>query len=188
MRLDAIGSSRGVQPVAVRHGARLTAKGQRPLPACASLGPANALPRQDAAWHVLAVTTCLTLQHVISLRVGAGDGNRTHASSLGSYSSTIELHPRDGFQSIRPRQCWQCPRMGQWRGAAFAAVRGVAGLAAATSNAWLALPEARRRRRGTCAAALARVQLPKKLLVISTNTPMLRPAFCARVVLTPTLQ
>ena len=24
---------------------------------------------------------------------GAGDGNRTHASSLGSYSSTIELHP-----------------------------------------------------------------------------------------------
>ncbi len=25
---------------------------------------------------------------------GAGDGNRTHASSLGSYSSTIELHPR----------------------------------------------------------------------------------------------
>ena len=29
---------------------------------------------------------------------GAGDGNRTHVSSLGSYSSTIELHPRpDGF-------------------------------------------------------------------------------------------
>src|SRR5688572_28956182 len=25
---------------------------------------------------------------------GAGDGNRTHVSSLGSYSSTIELHPR----------------------------------------------------------------------------------------------
>jgi hypothetical protein len=25
---------------------------------------------------------------------GAGDGNRTHASSLGSCSSTIELHPR----------------------------------------------------------------------------------------------
>src|SRR5690606_15541453 len=24
---------------------------------------------------------------------GAGDGNRTHASSLGSCSSTIELHP-----------------------------------------------------------------------------------------------
>ena len=24
---------------------------------------------------------------------GAGDGNRTHVSSLGSYSSTIELHP-----------------------------------------------------------------------------------------------
>ena len=27
---------------------------------------------------------------------GAGDGNRTHVSSLGSYSSTIELHPRPG--------------------------------------------------------------------------------------------
>ncbi len=25
---------------------------------------------------------------------GAGDGNRTHTSSLGSYSSTIELRPR----------------------------------------------------------------------------------------------
>jgi hypothetical protein len=29
-----------------------------------------------------------------SLEYGAGDGNRTHVSSLGSYSSTIELHPR----------------------------------------------------------------------------------------------
>src|ERR1700739_576439 len=27
--------------------------------------------------------------------VGAGDGNRTHVSSLGSCSSTIELHPHD---------------------------------------------------------------------------------------------
>lgn len=27
-------------------------------------------------------------------RDGAGDGNRTHVSSLGSYSSTIELRPR----------------------------------------------------------------------------------------------
>ena len=27
-------------------------------------------------------------------RVGAGDGNRTHVTSLGSWSSTIELHPR----------------------------------------------------------------------------------------------
>src|SRR5450631_2554415 len=26
-------------------------------------------------------------------RIGAGDGNRTHVSSLGSYSSTIELRP-----------------------------------------------------------------------------------------------
>src|SRR5262245_47404630 len=30
---------------------------------------------------------------------GAGDGNRTHVSSLGSYSSTIELHPRRGSQN-----------------------------------------------------------------------------------------
>ena len=28
------------------------------------------------------------------IEYGAGDGNRTHVSSLGSYSSTIELHPR----------------------------------------------------------------------------------------------
>ena len=27
-------------------------------------------------------------------KTGAGDGNRTHVSSLGSCSSTIELHPR----------------------------------------------------------------------------------------------
>jgi hypothetical protein len=37
---------------------------------------------------------------------GAGDGNRTHVSSLGSYSSTIELHPRGalilcGIQTTR---------------------------------------------------------------------------------------
>src|ERR1700730_7383139 len=30
-------------------------------------------------------------------RIGAGDGNRTHVSSLGSCSSTIELHPRSGL-------------------------------------------------------------------------------------------
>src|SRR5688572_20460147 len=35
---------------------------------------------------------------------GAGDGNRTHVSSLGSYSSTIELHPRPARrQNSRPR-------------------------------------------------------------------------------------
>src|ERR1700693_2707674 len=32
---------------------------------------------------------------------GAGDGNRTHVSSLGSCSSTIELHPRKSANSIR---------------------------------------------------------------------------------------
>ena len=31
---------------------------------------------------------------------GAGDGNRTHVSSLGSCSSTIELHPH-GFRDIK---------------------------------------------------------------------------------------
>ena len=31
---------------------------------------------------------------------GAGDGNRTHVSSLGSCSSTIELHPR-GSRDIK---------------------------------------------------------------------------------------
>ncbi len=28
------------------------------------------------------------------MRDGAGDGNRTHVASLGSWSSTIELHPQ----------------------------------------------------------------------------------------------
>lgn len=28
--------------------------------------------------------------------IGADDGNRTRVSSLGSYSSTIELHPQEG--------------------------------------------------------------------------------------------
>src|SRR5690606_10091723 len=34
------------------------------------------------------------LRPVACLEDGAGDGNRTHVSSLGSYSSTIELRPR----------------------------------------------------------------------------------------------
>src|SRR5690606_16078787 len=34
-------------------------------------------------------------------RIGAGDGNRTHASSLGSCSSTIELHPRSATSLCR---------------------------------------------------------------------------------------
>src|SRR3954470_7927180 len=33
---------------------------------------------------------------------GAGDGNRTHVSSLGSYSSTIELHPRGAARIAEP--------------------------------------------------------------------------------------
>ena len=32
--------------------------------------------------------------------IGAGEGNRTLVSSLGSYSSTIELHPQDALKSI----------------------------------------------------------------------------------------
>src|SRR5579862_5247288 len=34
---------------------------------------------------------------------GAGDGNRTHVSSLGSCSSTIELHPQPSDCSWRRR-------------------------------------------------------------------------------------
>src|SRR5215469_3039502 len=34
---------------------------------------------------------------------GAGDGNRTHVSSLGSCSSTIELHPRQLIVVISSR-------------------------------------------------------------------------------------
>ncbi len=32
---------------------------------------------------------------------GAGDGNRTHASSLEGWSSTIELHPRNAAKKAR---------------------------------------------------------------------------------------
>lgn len=51
-------------------------------------------------------------------RDGAGDGNRTHVSSLGSYSSTIELRPRC--------RCSLCagPGVAQEIGAMRAAVRG----------------------------------------------------------------
>ena len=43
---------------------------------------------------------------------GAGDGNRTHVSSLGSYSSTIELHPRRGAARIaEPSRASQPRRM-----------------------------------------------------------------------------
>src|SRR5690606_41409196 len=51
---------------------------------------------------------------------GAGDGNRTHASSLGSCSSTIELRPRGG-QSMpatatgATRAGRRAPRFGQNR-------------------------------------------------------------------------
>ena len=34
---------------------------------------------------------------------GAGDGNRTHVSSLEGWCSTIELHPQGGSIHIRPR-------------------------------------------------------------------------------------
>ncbi len=36
-------------------------------------------------------------------KIGAGDGNRTHVSSLGSYSSTIELHPRGEARIAEPQ-------------------------------------------------------------------------------------
>ena len=35
---------------------------------------------------------------------GAGEGNRTLVSSLGSYSSTIELHPRRAWMVIQQRR------------------------------------------------------------------------------------
>src|ERR1700733_5688442 len=48
-------------------------------------------------------------QESLARKLGAGDGNRTHVSSLGSCSSTIELHPRgDLILRVRRRlpQCW----------------------------------------------------------------------------------
>jgi hypothetical protein len=36
---------------------------------------------------------------------GAGDGNRTHATSLEGWSSTIELHPRNSGREDRIRTC-----------------------------------------------------------------------------------
>jgi hypothetical protein len=58
---------------------------------------------------------------------GAGDGNRTHVSSLGSYSSTIELHPRKAIIADQsggiedPVRCASSHRLGS--AATSAAVR-----------------------------------------------------------------
>ena len=57
---------------------------------------------------------------------GAGDGNRTRAVSLGSWSSTIELHPQNGAEDeIRTRD----PRLGKamlypWATSAYLLVEG----------------------------------------------------------------
>ena len=40
----------------------------------------------------------------LQAHVGAGDGNRTHATSLEGWNSTIELHPHSGaVDEIRTR-------------------------------------------------------------------------------------
>ena len=36
---------------------------------------------------------------------GAGDGNRTHVTSLEGWNSTIELHPQDPGDYITPSDC-----------------------------------------------------------------------------------
>ena len=54
-------------------------------------------------------------------KTGAGDGNRTHVSSLGSCSSTIELHPphakvyevRSATATSDPYALMELPRMSQ---------------------------------------------------------------------------
>ena len=38
----------------------------------------------------------------LQAHIGAGDGNRTHATSLEGWDSTIELHPHGA--AFRPRQ------------------------------------------------------------------------------------
>ncbi len=68
---------------------------------------------------------------------GAGDGNRTHVSSLGSCSSTIELHPRRG----RDLTEWRGPLAivgGEARCRAWMAIRVLAGGGGASSGpcAW----------------------------------------------------
>jgi hypothetical protein len=46
----------------------------------------------------LFLNTIIKKEAVISdgLQAGAGDGNRTHVTSLEGWSSTIELHPHNG--------------------------------------------------------------------------------------------
>jgi hypothetical protein len=51
--------------------------------------------------------TCVINQ--ILGRFGAGDGNRTHVSSLGSCSSTIELHPPGAPTVVALRAVRQLP-------------------------------------------------------------------------------
>lgn len=40
-------------------------------------------------------------------KTGAGDGNRTHVSSLGSYSSTIELRPHGAGRVYAGAGVWR---------------------------------------------------------------------------------
>ena len=71
-------------------------------------GPSGSLPGEPQR---LAVRFPSALPHEGNCRhldetaegSGAGDGNRTHASSLGSYSSTIELHPLGVWILAHPR-------------------------------------------------------------------------------------
>ena len=51
--------------------------------------------RSNPYWFASHATSKLLLHN----NFGAGDGNRTHATSLGSWSSAIELHPRDGNEA-----------------------------------------------------------------------------------------
>ena len=68
----------------------------------ASLGDAADRSRnRRAAGHLPSFGKSQVLEYQEG-RVGAGDGNRTHASSLGSCSSAIELHPRtSGLRQAR---------------------------------------------------------------------------------------
>ena len=75
--------------------------GMAPLP----YGRYHVVLLKTCHWHVFARYTCRSrsilppqCQQKIAPKgaifVGAGDGNRTHVASLGSWGSAIELHPR----------------------------------------------------------------------------------------------
>src|SRR5215831_21363760 len=79
-----------------------------------ALFTANAIVVAGGPIDRLDVEIPITRDNLRFAKVGAGDGNRTHVSSLGSYSSTIELHPQRRIHAYLRLGTGMCPPR-KWR-------------------------------------------------------------------------